>query len=174
MNVTPSVKLTKSSTTITASGSGGSGSGTINFSVGGNANGGFISGGPQLSWLDEENQGEVVIPLGSNRRERGLELWKKTGELLGVQQHADGGFVGRSIKNMGSGRKSGSGQNTTSHGGIQISVGGITIEVKQDGEHSGSLLDAIRNQKGEIGNEIMSIFSEALEEAFSNTPLATQ
>ena len=62
------------------------------------ANGGYVSGGPQLSWLAEEGYGEFVIPTAPTRRARALELYQQAGEALGVEVHAEGGFVGRLIE----------------------------------------------------------------------------
>lgn len=50
------------------------------------ANGGFIYG-TTLSYVGEEGP-EVIIPLESNRRRRGIELWEKTGTKLGVKKIA--------------------------------------------------------------------------------------
>lgn len=66
-------------------------------SIGKHANGGYVSGGPQLSWLAEEGYGEFVIPTAPTRRARALELYQQAGEALGVGTHAEGGFVGRLI-----------------------------------------------------------------------------
>ena len=60
-----------------------------------NAAGGYVSGGPQLSWLAEEGYGEFVIPTNPSRRERALELYEQAGAALGVSAHADGGYAGR-------------------------------------------------------------------------------
>lgn len=60
------------------------------------AAGGYVSGGPQLSWLAEEGYGEFIIPTNPSRRTRALELYEQAGQLLGVTAHADGGFVGGS------------------------------------------------------------------------------
>lgn len=59
------------------------------------AAGGYVSGGPQLSWLAEEGYGEFVIPTNPSRRARALELYEQAGEMLGVGAHAVGGFVGQ-------------------------------------------------------------------------------
>ncbi len=59
-----------------------------------NAAGGYISGGPILSWLAEEGYGEFVIPTNPSRRTRALELYEQAGEVLGVSAHAAGGYVG--------------------------------------------------------------------------------
>ena len=65
---------------------------TVSGSISSHANGGFAYG-PELTWWGEDGP-EVIIPLGSKRRQRGLELWAQAGEMLGVGNHADGGFIG--------------------------------------------------------------------------------
>ncbi len=57
------------------------------------AAGGYVSGGPQLSWLAEEGWGEFVIPTNPSRRADALDLYQKAGAALGVQEHAEGGYV---------------------------------------------------------------------------------
>lgn len=67
--------------------------------VGNHAYGGYVSGGPQLSWLAEEGYGEFVIPTNPSRRSRALDLYEQAGIALGVSAHAAGGYVGGSILN---------------------------------------------------------------------------
>lgn len=57
------------------------------------AAGGYVSGGPQLSWLAEEGYGEFVIPTNPSRRSRALALYEQAGQVLGVTAHAEGGYV---------------------------------------------------------------------------------
>nr|WP_303038302.1 phage tail tape measure protein [Enterocloster clostridioformis] len=63
----------------------------------GHAAGGYVSGGPQLSWLAEEGYGEFVIPTNPSRRARALDLYEQAGVALGVSANAAGGYVGGSI-----------------------------------------------------------------------------
>lgn len=91
VTITVNYKLANPSATISFSG-GGSGTATVSGSISSNANGGFAYG-PELTWWGEDGP-EVIIPLGSKRRQRGLELWAQAGEMLGVGKHADGGFIG--------------------------------------------------------------------------------
>lgn len=56
------------------------------------ANGGITSG-KRLSWICEEGP-EAIIPLVPGRRNRALELYRQTGEMLGVEKHAAGGIIG--------------------------------------------------------------------------------
>lgn len=66
-------------------------------SASGHAAGGYVSGGPQLSWLAEEGYGEFVIPTNPSRRTRALDLYEQAGVALGVSANAAGGYVGGSI-----------------------------------------------------------------------------
>lgn len=93
VTITVNYKLANPSATISFSG-GGSGTATVSGSVASNANGSF-SNGPELTWWGEDGP-EVIIPLGSKRRSRGLDLWAKAGEILGVPMHANGGITGAS------------------------------------------------------------------------------
>lgn len=70
---------------------------TVSQETDGHAAGGYVSGGPQLSWLAEEGYGEFIIPTNPSRRSRALELYKQAGDVLGVSAHANGGYVGGSI-----------------------------------------------------------------------------
>ena len=56
-----------------------------------NAEGGIYDGA-FLSWVAEDGP-EAIIPLGANRRERGLDLWMQAGKALGVGEYADGGIL---------------------------------------------------------------------------------
>ena len=91
VTITANYKLANPSATISFSG-GGTGTATVSGSISSHANGGFAYG-PELTWWGEDGP-EVIIPLGSKRRQRGLELWAQAGEMLGVGKHADGGFIG--------------------------------------------------------------------------------
>lgn len=89
VTITADYKLANPTATISFSG-GGSGTATVSASL--NANGGY-SNGPELTWWGEDGP-EVIIPLGGKRRNRGIELWKEAGNILGVEKHADGGIIG--------------------------------------------------------------------------------
>lgn len=56
-----------------------------------NAAGGIYDGA-MLSWVAEDGP-EAIIPLGSKRRERGLDLWMQAGKMLGVSEFAEGGIL---------------------------------------------------------------------------------
>lgn len=56
------------------------------------ANGGVIDR-PHLGLVGEAGP-EAIIPLSAGRRQRGVELWERAGQMLGVRAYANGGIVG--------------------------------------------------------------------------------
>lgn len=118
-----------------------------------NAKGSLVRG-HIVSELGEDGN-EMVIPL-SKHRSRALSLWNQAGQILGVTKHANGGIVGGSAK-TGSTASSGSSQTVINVGGITISVNG-----------SGSIVDDIKNSKGEIADTIMQAIADAVGSTASN------
>lgn len=59
------------------------------------AQGGFITT-PHLGLVGEAGP-EAIIPLSAGKRDRGLALWERAGNLLGVHSYADGGLVGGKV-----------------------------------------------------------------------------
>ena len=110
-----------------------------------NAKGSLVRG-HIVSELGEDGN-EMVIPL-SKHRSRALSLWNQAGQILGVTKHAKGGIVGGSAK-TGATASSGSSQTVINVGGITISVNG-----------SGSIVDDIKNAKGEIADTIMQAIAD--------------
>ena len=136
-----------------------------------NAAGGYI-GSKTLSWLAEEGTPEMVIPLGAHRRGRGISLWKRTGELLGItpQKNALGGIVGGSGTSSSTSTPSVS---VSSAGSISVSIGNITFEIKTSGD-STNILQAIREQSEEIADVVAGAIAEGLRKQYQNTPLSAR
>lgn len=130
---------------------------------GGHAKGGFVKG-RQLSWVGEEGP-EAIIPLIPQRRARGLELWRKAGEALGVIENADGGIVG------GEGRPAAASRNEVISSETQSSQA-INIErveiVVQGG--SGDVAADLESQKEQIARTVAAILKRSVAANFANTP----
>lgn len=92
VNVTADYHLLNPSATINVTG-GGTTTANVQASISSHAKGGYVSGGPQLSWLAEEGYGEFIIPTNPSRRAAALDLYQQAGAALGVQEHAEGGYV---------------------------------------------------------------------------------
>lgn len=164
----------------------------------GHAAGGYVSGGPQLSWLAEEGYGEFVIPTNPSRRGRALELYEQAGEALGVSAHAAGGYAGPPILNgTAAGYESFSDVNRNApiaynegtaqaHGPVpaesgsafrngpvqvQVSVAPEFVIHGSDGQNEEGIMQAVRKHMKEIADELGGEIAVLLEEVFSNMPL---
>ncbi len=172
----------------------------VNQGVSSYAVGGFISGGPKLSWLAEEGYGEFIIPTNPSRRSRALELYKQAGEALGVGGYAAGGLVGgRNLSNKVSDYSSFKGiignplltYNEEAEGNenntlIPVNIGqqkessSVQIRVQMapeftiqsgNGQSEESIMQVIRRHMQEMADEIGGEIASKLEEVFSNMPL---
>lgn len=183
VTITADYKLANPSATINFSG-GGSGTATVTASIAKNADGDIVNG-PLLSWVGEDGP-EAIIPLGGKRRSRGLSLWEKAGELLGVRKYADGGVVQNSryssnpfqnfedlkyINNTVS--KAPRGNNEFSEGDTEDSAQEENIPVFSSGKESGSTevkVEVNVSPKMEISvsggseEEVVRIFKSHLKE----------
>ncbi len=140
----------------------------------GHAAGGYVSGGPQLSWLAEEGYGEFVIPTNPSRRTRALDLYEQAGAALGVSAHADGGYVGGGTESSYDPVPYGSAGNGGDNGGtIQVSVQMSPEFVIQagEGQDEEKIMTVIRRHMEEMADELGGEIAGKLKEVFSNMPL---
>ncbi|RKJ46564.1 phage tail tape measure protein [bacterium 1XD8-76] len=138
------------------------------------AGGGYVSGGPQLSWLAEEGYGEFVIPTNPSRRTRALDLYEQAGAALGVSAHADGGYVGGGTESSYDAAPYGSAGNGGDNGGtIQVSVQMSPEFVIQagGGQDEEKIMTVIRRHMEEMADELGGEIAGKLKEVFSNMPL---
>lgn len=157
--------------------------GPMGFAVGG-----MVRGGPQLVTVAEEGAPEMIIPLGSHRRQRGIELWERAGKLLGIPGLANGGIAGnagdtdkdsglfrqRSIQKTeplnlpehdSESLSSGNGETT-----ISVNVGGVTLHFNINGSDDDAIASAIKDREEEIADSVAKVFKKAALEVFANTP----
>ena len=139
------------------------------FAQGGTTdNGGIVGGSTRFIRVNEESP-EMIIPLSSQRRDRALKLWMKTGELLDVPGFSRGGRSDGGaeewthLKTGGSGEASG-GQT------VHVDIGGITFEIHVDGGDPDSIAEAIKEQMAEIAESVAGILNDAFTGQFENTP----
>lgn len=152
----------------------------VKAGIPGHASGGYVSGGPQLSWLAEEGYGEFVIPTNPSRRARALELYEQAGTALGVSAHADGGYTGGAFSMDGhdgatvpvSGPAAGEdGSNGGTAVQIQVSLSPEFVITGGDGQDEESIMQVIRKHMREMADELGGEIAENLKEVFSNMPL---
>jgi len=199
VDVTLDYSVLNPTKTFTISGTGNT-SGSTTMTVKANAAGGYVSGGPVLSWLAEEGYGEFVIPTAPSRRTRALSLYEQAGEALGVTAHADGGFVGssnsanlsagynlfsESLSNAATGYygltegNTESGTNTVSADNSSESTS-VSINVTMtpqfnittsDSADEETTMAIIRKNMKAMADELGGEIAERLEMVFSNMPL---
>lgn len=134
------------------------------------ADGGIVRGGSKLIEVAEEGSPEMIIPLSSQRRERGLELWKKAGEMLGVGQYYRGGRSDNSADERARFQYYGSGE-PTNRQSVQINVGGVKIDVHVDSADAQTVAEVIKAKLAEVAEDIAGVFADAFEAQFENTPV---
>ena len=192
VTITANYKLANPSATISFSG-GGTGTATVSGSISSHANGGFAYG-PELTWWGEDGP-EVIIPLGSKRRQRGLELWAQAGEMLGVEKHADGGFIGSggaSNKNIWENAESLSEPISESESGTSDVSTVIDSEKNSDtkevnlsvtvnpqfvisstSQREDDILQIIKTHMKELADDLGGELADRLGEVFSNMPISS-
>ena len=141
VNVTLDWHITNPSAGITTSGSGSS----VTASIAGNAEGSIVTG-PLLSWVGEDGP-EAIIPLGSKRRDRGMDLWLQAGRALGVKEYADGGMIG-DVPLSGGSSDSTSGDSSGSGDKGQVVIN----------------MNPVFNINGNSGNDTVNTIKEKLKE----------
>ena len=139
------------------------------FAMGGRPADGMLKGSTRFIRVNEEAP-EMIIPLSSQRRERALKLWTKTGKLLDVPGFARGGSTGNRDEGI---RFQQFGGDTPERGGqsVQVDVGGVNVTIQVDANASGSVLEAIQAQAGEIAEAVAGVMVDAMTAQFENTPL---
>lgn len=136
--------------------------------VEGFAAGGLVRGGGRLVRVAEEGSPEMIIPLSSQRRERGLKLWEKAGTMMGVPGFARGGLTsgqgdeGLRFRRYGSEEAGG--------GTVHVDVGGVHVEINVEATGTDDIAAAIRAQSGEIAETVAGIMADAFEAHFENIP----
>ena len=130
------------------------------------ANGGVVNG-TTLSYVGEDGP-EAIIPLGSKRRQRGMDLWNQVGAMLGVPVDRNKQKIYKLSKKV---KKSADYDESS----IKISVGNVSVNLKGSSENSGENLDLLKllkEQRGQISDELCSVIADALKGAYKNIPTA--
>ena len=135
--------------------------------TGHNAAGGIVSKYGVYT-LAEEGAPEAVIPLGAHRRDRGIELWKRAGNALGIPGFFNGGIVGDEDKAAGTSQYVASeisGGNVDNS--ISISLGGVNIQVTGA---TGDVIEEIRARAAEAADIVAGEFIKYARVVAQNSP----
>ena len=162
VNVTLDWHITNPSAGITTSGSGSS----VTASIAGNAEGNIVTG-PLLSWVGEDGP-EAIIPLGSKRRDRGMDLWLQAGRALGVKEYADGGMIG-DVPLSGGSSDSTSGDSSGSGDKGQVVIN-MNPVFNLNGDSGNDTVNTIKEKLKELINEMSGELATRLLESYANMP----
>lgn len=162
VNVTLNWHITNPSAGITTSGSGSS----VTATIAGNAEGSIVTG-PLLSWVGEDGP-EAIIPLGSKRRDRGMDLWLQAGRALGVKEYADGGMIG-DVPLSGGSSDSTSGDSSGSGDKGQVVIN-MNPVFNINGDSGNDTVNTIKEKLKELINEMSGELATRLLESYANMP----
>ena len=162
VNVTLNWHITNPSAGITTSGRGSS----VTATIAGNAEGSIVTG-PLLSWVGEDGP-EAIIPLGSKRRDRGMDLWLQAGRALGVKEYADGGMIG-DVPLSGGSSDSTSGDSSGSGDKGQVVIN-MNPVFNINGDSGNDTVNTIKEKLKELINEMSGELATRLLESYANMP----
>ena len=131
------------------------------------ARGGIVGGSTRFIRVNEESP-EMIIPLSSQRRERAMKLWSKTGQLLNVPGFARGGRTDGNDEGIRFG-----GFSTESASGgqeVMVEIGGITVAITVQADGQTNIAEAIKAQANEIAETVAGVLADAFTAQFENTP----
>ncbi len=143
---------------------------------------GGVFGNPHLGLVAEDGP-EAIIPLGSKRRERGIDLWMQAGAMLGVSQYAEGGIIGKSKYSSDLFRNSEDSEDSRESSenkiGISVDTGGsrnVQVSVNMSpvfeisNDNPDTVMKLIRSQFKELTNDMTAEIARRVADSFANTP----
>lgn len=143
---------------------------------------GGLFGNPHLGLVAEDGP-EAIIPLGSKRRERGIDLWMQAGAMLGVSQYAEGGIIGKSKYSSDLFRNSEDSEDSRDSSenkiGISVDTGGsrnVQVSVNMSpvfeisNDNPDTVMKLIRSQFKELTNDMTAEIARRVADSFANTP----
>ena len=133
---------------------------------------GGIFDGAFLSWVAEDGP-EAIIPLGADKRNRGLDLWLQAGRALGVSEFADGGlmapYTGLFEALPEDGEYTLPSTGNSSIGGNVIQVNAEVNPVFQiEGTDGEDIMDKLRSKQRELAELFGGAIADQLEDIVSN------
>ncbi len=119
--------------------------------------------------LAEEGTPEMVIPLGSHRRDRGIDLWERAGHMLGIPGFFNGGIAGDEDKAVGASRyalpemdAAGDVDNS-----VTMTFGDIVLQINGA---NGDIIEELRARAAEAADVIAGEFVKVARARAQNSP----
>lgn len=136
--------------------------------LGAEAAGGMVSRYGLYS-LAEEGTPEMVIPLGSHRRDRGVDLWERAGHMLGIPGFFNGGVAGDEDEAVGASRyalpemdAAGDVDNS-----VTMTFGDIILQINGA---NGDIIEELRARAAEAADVIAGEFVKVARARAQNSP----
>ncbi len=136
-----------------------------------NAYGGIYDGA-FLSWVAEDGP-EAIIPLGADKRGRGLDLWMQAGRALGVGEFADGGimapYTGLMDEDFDEGERGLPSPGSSSGGGVVVQVNAeVNPTFQIEGGDGEDILDKLKSKQKELAELFGGAIADQLEDIVAN------
>lgn len=118
-----------------------------------------------------EDGAESIIPLSPSKRGRGIDLWQKTGQALGVRPYAEGGIVGDTDDTSVPLEPTGGGSDTPRFD-IHLEMSPqFIIEARESGIDEETIVNIIKARIREMVDDIGDELAERLARIFANMPV---
>jgi gas vesicle protein len=144
---------------------------------------GGITTRPRLSIWGEDGA-EALIPLSAKHRRRGLALWERAGEMMGIGKYAEGGISSSPIVASPVAPspivpvpiKTGGTPAETDGIYVPVTVEGVNFEVHIDGgvTDEASIISILKNNIKDLTDEIAQKLAIAIQQVFDNLPMAAE
>lgn len=117
---------------------------------------------------------EAIIPLSDGRRQRGIDIWQKTGRFLGVQSYAKSGNTGEKPESK---EAAPTPTYVPTSGGKGKQAITIKVEAQASPQYqisttagASDVIAAIRAHQTQIADELSNEIAEKLAAIFGNMP----
>lgn len=119
--------------------------------------------------LAEEGTPEMVIPLGSHRRDRGVDLWERAGHMLGIPGFFNGGIAGDEDKAVGASRYALTEMDATGDvdNSVTMTFGDIVLQINGA---NGDIIEELRARAAEAADVIAGEFVKVARARAQNSP----
>lgn len=119
--------------------------------------------------LAEEGTPEMVIPLGSHRRDRGVDLWERAGHMLGIPGFFNGGIAGDEDKAVGASRYALPEMDATGDvdNSVTMTFGDIVLQINGS---NGDIIEELRARAAEAADVIAGEFVKVARAKAQNSP----
>lgn len=149
---------------------------------GGGGGAGFAEGGfvnSETHFFAGEHGPEVIIPLSSSKRARALDLFEKTGAILGGETAIPASDYTEDLPSFSSGSILPTVENDTptttttnqKSSSTTVSIGGLNVTFNITGDKPQEIMQTIKENLDELADRVMGVMSGKVADCFNNQAL---